>query len=642
VVLAACGAGEPRRPGNVLLITIDTLRADHLGAYGFPAAATPRLDELARRGTRFQRATASTPITLPSHASLLTALWPPSHGARSNGAFRVPPEVSTLAERLKALGWRTAAVVGGDVLSRSYGLDQGFDAYRDDVQAQMDLPGNGRRAAEVTDVALRLIGDGAGPWFVWAHYFDPHLPYAPPPPFDARFASSPYDGEVAYVDREVGRLLDGLAAAGVAGDTLVVVTADHGESLGEHGESTHGVFLYDATLHVPLLLKGPGAPAGLEVQDPARLVDVAPTLLDLIGGLAEPFGHGRSLVPLLRGEPLPEADAYLESLYGQVQFGWSPLIGLRTRALKYVRAPIPELYDLLDDPREERNLAGARVDDAAEMESRLRALEATLAPPSGEARRLPDAEERRRLASLGYLAAGGTPAVAEGAAVPDPKEQIEMMARVEEITRALGRGRADDAIAGLRALLAARPDSTFARLALADALAGEGRHAEANAEFAEMARRVPGDPQARLHFGISLLKEGRFADARDQFLAALAILPDLAPAEEKLGVALAQLGDLSAARGHLERAIALAPNLPEAHLNLGVLLLQLGDATLAEGHLRRALELRPNYPAARSHLARLLAATGRRTEAEEIQSNARPSPVRTPGALLTDRPLSGS
>ena len=624
--LSACRSepvsAVPSRP-NILLITIDTLRADRLGCYGYQRGLTPLLDRLAARGVRFQQASTSVPVTLPSHASLMTATYPRVHGARSNGASRLSPDATTLAERLRAAGWRTGAIIAADVLARHYGLDQGFEVYRDDVQART----NGRRAGEVTDLVLDHMRGREEPWFIWAHYWDPHTPYDPPAPFDRRFPGRPYDGEIAYLDQEVGRLLQRMDESGAAERTIVAVVADHGEGLDEHGEPEHGVFLYETTLHVPLLLAGPGIPVGTTVQAPVRTIDLAPTLLDLVGLPIDTASQGRSLTPLLLGESMgaEPAHIFMESEFGEIHYGWSPLLGIRVGEWKYIQAPIPELFHLGDDPHETRNLAASHADVRDELQAQLeRVLGEMPALREASPPATMSATERRRLAALGYLSGGAVGKVPGGRPGPDPKTRIPIMQRVAEITHSLQKGQSEAAIEQLRALLADHPDSTFAVVALGDTLATAGRHREASEVLARLVTAVPGDARARLYLGISLMQEQRVAEARDQFVAALRIFPDMARAEEKLGIAVGAMGDLNGARAHLERAVALAPSLPEAQLNLGLVLIDFREESAAEDRFRRALELRPGYRLARERLADLLVRQGRIEEARILLASAPP------------------
>jgi len=395
---------------DLLLITIDTLRADRLGCYGDERAQTPVLDGLAAAGVRFTAAAAPAPITLPSHASLLTGRYPAAHGTLNNGTFALPASETTLAELLTDAGYRSAAFLGAYPLAHPFGLGQGFALYDDRFEKQAQSAGgplvqrSERRAAQVTDAALGWLRSQTGddPIFTWVHYFDPHADYDPPPPFDA--VADPYRGEIAYADREIGRLLDGLADLGRRDRTLIVVASDHGEAFGEHGVAYHGLFIYEQTIRVPLIFHWPDRlPGGEVVEEVVSLVDVLPTLCSLLG-LVEPANvQGLDLVPVLEGSGELERDAVLiENRLPNLEFGWSPLFGVRTGRFKYIAAPREELYDLAVDPGENDNLADrehAQLETSRELLEELLAESESIA--SGDAGRGLDAEAMARLRGLG-------------------------------------------------------------------------------------------------------------------------------------------------------------------------------------------------------------------------------------------------
>jgi arylsulfatase A-like enzyme/Flp pilus assembly protein TadD len=423
-VLGGCNWLTARPSGpSVLFVTIDTLRADHVGAYGAKGAETPTLDALAARGVLFEHAIATAPLTLPSHASLLTGQYPPTHGVRHNGIFMVSDAAETLAERFQASGYATGAVIAAAVLDPWFGLEQGFDHY--DAELPKERAGAAgffeRHATQVTDAALAWLGRTDRPFFLWVHYYDPHASYRPPEPFAGRFPGRPYDGEIAYVDHELGRLLAGLEKDGRLAGTVVAVTSDHGEGLGEHGEESHSYFVYDSVLRVPLLVAGPGVPAGRRVAALAPNPGIAATLVGLAGLPPLAKTDVGDLAPLWR-EPAARgpAFAYAESLAGELDHGWAPIHAIRTDAFHYIRAPRPELFDLAKDPREQQNLLGAapaREHDAVVRESEAK-LAGLLAGAAPFARVEVDAETRARIEALGYVVPTG-PSVATGA---DPKD----------------------------------------------------------------------------------------------------------------------------------------------------------------------------------------------------------------------------
>lgn len=447
---------------RVLLVSLDTTRRDRLGAYGGPAR-TPVIDRLAANGVVFDGALAPTPVTLPSHVSLFTGLYPPRHGVRDNARFRLAPEAETLAEAFRAAGFRTAAFVSAFVLDAQFGLAQGFDVYEDRFQSGLGgMPGREERdAAATTEMALRwLAARGDSRWFLFLHYFDAHHPYVAPAPH-AREGVAPYDAELGYVDAELGRVLAHLERAGLSDGTLVIVTADHGESLGEHGEATHGIFVYDSTLAVPWVMSGPGLARGARLRGEVSLVDVAPTILALAGLAPLLSVHGRSLAAEARGEaPLTATRVYAESFTNSYSFGWSPVMALVEDGRKLVLAPRPELFDRARDPGEKDDLAGRESARVAAMRAALEAWHGALA---GDGRRpaidvAPTDEERARLEALGY--ASGPAAV--GAGGRDPKDGLEEFALLQRAGKAHDDGDLAGALALYERILAANPRNAVA------------------------------------------------------------------------------------------------------------------------------------------------------------------------------------
>ena len=378
---ASSGSPAALRHANVLLVTIDTLRADRVGAYGSRAGLTPTLDRLAAEGVRIDRAYAHVPLTLPSHTTLMTGALPFTNGVRDNGSFRFDGQRPTLATALKGAGYRTGAFVASFVLDARFGLNAGFDDYDDrngSRSAGGDLAVLERRADDMVDAALAWIGPAspaATPWFAWLHLYDPHDPYDPPEPFKSRLAGDAYGGEVAFADAQIGRALQTLRERGQLDRTLVVVAADHGESLGEHQERTHGLFVYDATTRVPLLLWAPAALAPAVVRGPVGLVDVMPTVLDLVGVPRCP-ATGAVSWPAARGQPVEDRDVYLEALNANLTRHWAPLTALVAGTMKFIDLPEAELYDLAADPGETRNLHATQAETATPIARRLFALRA--------------------------------------------------------------------------------------------------------------------------------------------------------------------------------------------------------------------------------------------------------------------------
>ncbi|MGH7149073.1 MAG: sulfatase-like hydrolase/transferase, partial [Planctomycetota bacterium] len=433
----------------------------------------PTLDALARGGARFEEAYTPVPYTLPAHASLLTGTLPPRHGVRDNGRHALPAPATTLAEWLGARGLATAAFVGAFPLERRFGLAQGFAVYDDEVGEAGDRFSIAeRRGEEVVSRALRWIaGPAREPFFLWVHLFDPHAPYAAPPPFGARFASRPYDGEVAYADACLGRLIEGLGPRRER--TLLVVTADHGESLGEHGEATHGLTLYEPAVRIPLLLAWPGRiGAGLRPRGRASLVDLFPTICEALGFEVPPGVEGASLLGAVRGSANEDRSVYLETLVPRLHYGWAPLLGWRAGRWKHVAAPRPELYDLEADPAEARDRAGELPDVAGRLASALRRAAAASAEGALEAKERPlTPEEAERFAAIGYVWAG--PAAASGEE-RDPKDLLPLLRSLDEGSDAILRGEFDAAREKLEGVLRADPGNLMAHRYLGDLAEARG------------------------------------------------------------------------------------------------------------------------------------------------------------------------
>ncbi|MCI0547395.1 MAG: sulfatase-like hydrolase/transferase, partial [Candidatus Rokubacteria bacterium] len=591
----ACSRLPAARGYDLLLVTLDTVRADRLGAYGSRSAETPSLDRLARQGLRFETAIAAAPLTLPSHATMLTGLLPPRHGLRNNGAGALPPGMETLAMRLSSAGYRTAAFVGAFVLDRRYGLDHGFEHYDDAIERDPNALTS--RVAErpgsvVVERALSWIGaPDERPFFAWVHLYDAHAPYDPPEPFRSRHPASRYQGEIASVDAQVGRLLDLLEKTGRAGRTVVAVVADHGESLGEHGELTHGLLVYEPTLRVPFLLRAPGVvPAGRTVTEPVSLADLGPTLAGL---LERPFAsaaalNGRDLSRVLRqgGEP-PAADVYSESHYPRT-FGWSALAAMRRGNLKFISAPRPELYDLGRDPGEAHDRI--RLDGRqAEMEKALVAL--------GKADRKAapafDHDARERLASLGYVVA--PPDRAPGDPGRDPKDVVGLFRRFEVANWAVQGGRLEEAIPALETLVAEEPTNAVFRGLLAEVLRRRGHRARAVRLYRQAAASAPDDPDVRYNLALTLHEAGRHQEAWTEAEEAVRLDPARPESQNALGIARLAAGRPGSALAAFTRACELDPRDPRAHNNRGNVLRQMGRAGEAEEAYRRAMELAPRY-----------------------------------------------
>lgn len=655
--LAGCSGSEPA-VRNLLLVTIDTTRADRVGAYGHAGARTPTLDALAADGVRFESCSSTAPITLPSHASILTGLFPFRHGARNNGTHRLPDEVATLAEFTGSEGFDTGAVVSAFVLDSRFGLDQGFDRYDDDLSGA-DKPLAFRfpetNAEWATDRALSwLEREVEGRFFLWVHYFDPHAEYDAPEPYASEFAASPYDGEIAYVDAQIGRLLAGLDDQGRLDDTLVVVTADHGESLWEHGEETHGIFLYDATTRVPLIWSHPSLVPGKRVAQTVSSVDILPTALGLLGLSVPPGVDGVDLGAVLTTPVAvpPDRRAYSESLTPFYNHGWAELRSLRGNRWRYVRAPRPELYETARDPAEEVDLVDRHPSEARRLDAELSGL---LADGELDSRDLDagemDATTRESLSALGYVWTAGE--TAGGEELPDPKDCIELLGATQEARRLVITEQWEEAETRLRAILAESPDSATNLSALASVLSALDRDEEA----LEVMRHMTTLPGAVTKTWVQLGELERSLDVptwRDRFVAAQRIDPRDPMPWAELG--MVQLDDPEQAEASFERAIELDERHADAWLGLGMVqadtgrteealrsferaaelssldagtfarlgieLEELNRVDLAIEHYERALEIDPVHKESLNNLGALHLRRGKQAEAEDLFTRA--------------------
>lgn len=640
---AATAAGGP----DVLLVTIDTLRADRVGCYGDRQAATPMIDALAARGTRFAEAIAPVPLTLPSHASILTGVTPLVHGVRDNAGFVLGDHPETLAEAFAHAGYETAAFVSGFPVHRRFGLARGFATY-DDRFPRGDDPSRPpyveRRASETVAAAREWLARqpaGARPLFAWLHLFDPHAPYDPPEPYRSQFRANPYEGEIAFADAQLGVFLAAWRAARPGREPVVLVTGDHGEGLGDHGEPTHGLFIYDSTLRVPLVVAGPGVPAGKVVHGAVGSIDIAPTLLDLAGVRPIPGVEGQSLRAAAQAGRAPGAGIYAESLFGRLAFGWAPLHGWRSGGLMYIEAPRPELYDIARDPSQLANLVKDRDADVARMHRSVDAAVAK-APEARPAPATRDAAERLR--SLGYVASGpaGRPSLR------DPKDFAALAVRIEN---AIAAERADPsrAVAEFRAALREDPENAVARRHLAMALvsahqfdaarrelealhaAGEeslesltllgdanrlaGHLPDALSAFTRAAAKDPSAPEGYDGQGKVLTALGRTEEARRAFEQAVRVTPDDPEGLEGLADLALARGDLAEARARLDALVARDANDAPVALKRGVVLVRLGEVEDAIGVFRSVLDREPANAEAATDLAGALAKSGRAGEA---------------------------
>ena len=639
-----------REPGlDVLLITIDTLRADALGCYGNASVETPWIDRLAAGGVRFDQVHAQNVVTLPSHANILSGRYPLDHGVRDNSGFRFPAGVDTLATILKRAGYATGAFVSAFPLDSRFGLDRGFDVYDDrlgDPEARTAFLMPERPGARTLEEARKWrAAQGTARTFTWIHLYEPHFPYVPPEPFASRYASSPYHGEVAYTDSLLGPVLEPLLAAGKDGHTLVVLTSDHGEGLGEHGEKTHGIFAYDTTLRVPLILFAPRLFAPRAPAGRVRHVDILPTILDALSLEVPKDATGRSLLALASGRGAAAEPSYFEALSSSVNRGWAPLTGLARDRYKFIDLPIPELYDLEADPHETKNIAATETQTLEAIRAQLARLRAA---DHGIARGQEDAETRERLRSLGYASATA-PVKARYTQDDDPKRLIGLDAAVQDVVTLYQAGDVEAALARIKEVLAQRPDMPLALQHLAflqresgdlagavatlkraislnpedtdtAALLGAylneaGRAAEAAAVLEVYAERKSPDLDVLMARGAALAQIDRTQEAIATFDRALAIDPSNAAAKANLGTVSLGVRDYPRARAILEEALALDPDVSRAHNALGVIAAETGHPDEAIAHWKRAVELNPKEWDTLFNLGKLLRRQGREAEA---------------------------
>jgi arylsulfatase A-like enzyme/Tfp pilus assembly protein PilF len=634
---------------NVLLVTLDTTRADRLGAYGDGSRATPAFDRLAREGVLFERAIAPAPLTLPAHATLLTGVDPPIHGVRDNGGYVLGEAQTTLAEVLRGAGYATGAFVGAFVVDSKWGLDQGFDDYVDrfDLTRTSDhgisIADISRPAGDVADAALSWLGSTIDRrFFAWVHFYDAHVPYEPPEPWRSQFASRPYLGEIAYADAQLGRLIGWLRDRSLLERTVVVVVGDHGESLGEHSEGTHGLFVYDATVRVPLVIRAPHeAPPGARVPAVVRSQDVMPTVLALAGVDAPSSVRGRSLVALMTGMSKDlELDAYSESFYALNHFGWAAPRSLRAGRYKVIDLPRPELYDLDRDPDEQANLFEDRRalgDRLLQQLSKMDARQGAVSQPAPV-----DPETRARLAALGYVSSSPAAQSRPSGALSDPKDKIgvfntlleaqdrpsaQTLAALRRIVLAdpqiidawtmLGnehfrRGEYADAAVSYKKALSLKSDSDLATINLANAYRRLGQDEEAMVGYRHYLERDPRNAYVRYQLGELQSDKGQLTEALDSFSKAVELDATFAAARIARGAVLLKQGRLEASEREIRDAMAQEPGVRLALYNLALIAEARARWDEAEQLYERELAAHPDSFRAAFNLGRLYERRGDR------------------------------
>src|SRR6266404_3275004 len=621
-----------KSPPNVVLITIDTLRADHLGCYGYQKIKTPNIDGLAANGTRFTRAFTAVPVTLPSHTAMLTGTYPMLSGMHDFSANKLSPQQPTLATVLKQSGYATGAVVGSAVLDSRFGLNHGFDFYYDHFDFsrleeanldEMERPGN-----VVADVALDwLAKNSQKKFFLWMHLYDPHFPYHPPEPYSREYAAQPYDGEIAFADEQVGRLLRFLKEKGIYQNTVIVLCGDHGESLGEHGEKTHGFFIYNATMHVPLIIHLPGKSATQTVSDPVSLVDLMPTVLAATGLDIPSQVQGRSLVPALRGEKIDQdRTLYGETFLPRLHFNWSELRGAENAKYHFIDAPRPELYDLAKDPGELRNLFPEKKAVAEEMRAKLAGLirEYSAGKELAEKTGL-DPALMERLKSLGYagFSGGGDPTITNRD-LPDPKDRIVTYELISDAIADSQHGRYQESIEKLKAAIKTEPQSVPAHYLQGLNYYRSKMFSESVNELQKAVQLSPDYSLAVFNLGMAQAHAGQIDDAIATLRRALQLDSTNFEAAYNLGVAYIQKKEMQPAVEAFQRSIAINPDLARSHQALGETLIYLDRLDEAIAELRKAVELAPQEPAMHRALAQALAAEGLTAEPNQEMRRAQP------------------
>ena len=589
IYFAGRGPGKSgvKRDGrlNVLLVTLDTTRADRLGSYGYIGGKTPNLDALAAAGVLFQNVYAQVPLTLPSHCSIMTGTTPLVHGVHNNGGYVLSPDRTTLAEMLKARGFRTAAFVASFSVDSRFGLGQGFDVYDDNFEAGLPFKSaNSERRADIVAglFTVWLDGQGEEPFFAWVHFFDPHLPYRPPAPYDREFSSNPYDGEVAFMDEAVGTVVGKLREKNLLERTLIVVAGDHGEAFGEKVETGHGVFLYDGTLRVPLILHAPGhLPGGTVVPTRVRLTDIVPTVLDMVGLAVPAQVEGESLIPLVGGKKGRDRETYIETFYPRENYGWSELVGLISGDWKYIRAPKPELYNLRTDPAETRNEAGSTGETVTGLDRKLEDLVRKSAGLAARPSRALTAEEQERLRSLGYVNFSGGGAASSAA---DPKDKLDVLKLAQ----------------------------------FAEGYELDGRYAEARDAYARLLELVPESPASYVNLALSEARLQKFDEAIATLRLGTERMPDSAVLHVRLGHTYLVTGRAAEALASMDRVIALEPANVDAYTAAASALDFLGRKAEARGYLEKAIAVEPENKFLRTSLTMNLASAGNVGQAIEV------------------------
>lgn len=638
-------------PRNVMLITIDTLRADHVGCYGYPHDTTPNIDSWAEKGAIFTNATSTVPLTLPSHSSIMTGQYPFAHGVRDNGGFYLGDKWKTLAEVLKGAGFNTGGFISAFVLDRRWGIAQGFDEYFDNFELSkykmLSLDSVQRRGDETLSHALAWLDrNKSSRFFAWIHFYDPHTPYDPPEPFKSEFGREGpyglYDGEIAFSDNLIGRIHDYLVKNKLLDQTLVVLMSDHGESLGEHEESTHGFFIYDATTHIPLIIWKPGAEPQ-RIKEQVRSIDIYSTICDAVGVKPGQPGPSTSLMPFVEGRTLPEKLlAYSESYYPKFHYGWSELKALRTPEYKFIDAPERELYRLSQDSRERENIYPTDRKRAAVFEVTLGQLVKAHAEVVGP--RAVDSDSLEKLQALGYIGSSVAIPANPNEQPADPKDKIRLYnlikiaqglsaedkdqeamdkihqvmvedPRILEAHLILGnlytkKKQYDLARESFQNALKLNPDYAGAIFALAKAYEDQEQWDAARAGFERLQKVDPRDPKSYYHLGEISISVKDFPKALSYFEKVIELEPTQGISHNRLGACYLEMKDYDHAEKEFRKALDLNSRMPNAHFNLALIYEARGDLVKATNEYQKELEIYPEAYPAHFNLSRLYHSQG--------------------------------
>lgn len=630
---SSLAASKSATPTNVILITLDTTRADRMGFLGSPLGLTPNLDALARQASVFSRAYAHVPLTTPSHATILTGTYPQFNHLGDLGTA-LASDLPYLPAVLHQHGYETAAFVGSQVLdpksAAAPGFDRGFDTYDAGFHSRREgedrYASEERRAATVVDHALNWLKTGRRkPVFLWVHLYDPHDPYDPPEPFKSKYAATPYDGEIAYVDSELGTFFAGLKAAGLYDSSVIAVVADHGEAFGEHGEESHGFFLYDETVHVPLLIKLPvGRTVNARISARVGLVDVAPTLLRAAGVEAPSQMQGKSLIPSMSGDKTGvDRSAFAETDYPQRAFGWSWLRSLRAGKYLYIDAPRRELYDESADPKALHNLAEASPALADTLQAQLDEFRRKTSAGSVSAQTGISPEQAEKLQALGYITSGSSSSDDEKKKRgPDPKDKIKTANLLHRALLAVDEERFAEVVPQLEEVLKEEPDLALANLDLGRALNGLEKYAQALPWLQKAVELNPQSGRAHFELGVALGETGDWAGSAVQLESAVSKAPDSDDLHFYLAMAYDTLGRASDAEKSFRSALRINPDHYRANLFLGRLLGMQNDPSAALPFLQKAVTLQPQSPDAHKFLANVYIELGQLQNARKEQAQA--------------------